>query len=1102
MSKPRYYHLKSQLRPNGKSQIQKLIGEKKRQFLFAVVGVYGILAVTAGLFLFGPKTDNAQASETAFMSASLRFENEQAYKVGDTVKTVLTLQNTSLTEAVTNLKIDMLSTKNSVSWNKAVDLSTVNKATSESSFDGQNNIFSIPNLASGQRAEFLITGILAGSEEEMLTVLSKLRFENKEGGQEASTNRIFTKLNERNQLGNRPLTLQTDKESYARGEQANITITYEKPSTTSVVPKVEGKVYVSRKDLNSLVFNENCSLNEFGACSVQTAGLEPGAYSALFVSSDQTVLSTITEFSVDGSQGGFTPSSQAQLNLPFGAKSVNGIVAIQAQRVVNSNDQVAGQECIFEILADKKVVKTVNALVEQDRSCYTSVSTAQLPGEGIYSIRLKGTDKIQEVAFAAKPTNTVTLSNISASTSFGKSVDVQAVNLKNTLGDPLTGSSVMLGIWHPRSGSYIETGSINGVSLIVENGEFKANLPAELFSKGGLYQVIMKTSDGQNSEFLGISLTSNTVGFTGSGVIVEDYADLKVGKSPVFSVSGIRDTTGNIITSGDCGAEVYMVGSGASGVQLRGQIKNGKCTVVASNGVLNQSGPILVSFVGPNIQNDIQQSKQFILAPGDAGSYGETNLEFEPARIGYANNVILGPVTDSAGNVTSVSGLKIQIIQPANVETKVEEKLLYEVNSVRVKDGFASQTLPASVFTKSAVLLRIRTADDKIIAEKMIQSEKDESKLILPANSTTLPSDQPIKMGIVGIKSDAIECQFSWIKAQDQAVNQSVAYDADAQGCQVDWKLNQYRNTSKALAKIKLGNKVFSSIINQTNAEAANLFTFSPHLIQNSKDEFEISFISSPIVDANQLPIESGSVRVMVNGAVKEVPIKKGIAQFSLPASDINTKDIRNILDQRYLDISIEAKASVASINKYPDTSIYLGSFDIANSYQHFGIKSASSYIQANKKAVFEFATDSCNAILLSGYNTATKAKTHWQAGSCYVEVGGEEGNYRLLFEENGYTKGEYEFNTGNERIDTVWCTTGPCEVQVVGSFSGSVQAAILDGENEYTFASQDVGNYVQISKDGLNPLKEYAVEIRFKDNLGKKITVTKNILGEILLKK
>ena len=1102
MSKPQYYHIQSLSRTKSHNVLKNLVGGKKQQFMTAMVGVYALLAVTAGFILFGGNKDNAQASESAFISSSLRLVDEKEYKVGDTVTTALTLQNTSLNQSVSNLKVEMFSTKNSVNWTEAIDSTTQKRANGPVSYKPQNNSFSLPVLSSGERTEFLISGTLIGGDDEFLTVLSKIQFSNREGSQEATTNRVFTKLNNVNQLGNSLLSLSTNGDTFSSGDSVTVNIQYKKPSEKSIVPDVSGKVFVSRKDLNNLVFSADCKLNESGNCSVQTSGLDAGTYSAIFIDETETIYSEIKEFTVQGSQGSFTPSNQAQISLPFGSSSVNGVVAVFAERVVNLNDRVDGQSVTFEAVSNGKVVATFSAPILQDRTASATIATAQLPAEGVYVIRLKGTDKTQEAAFAVKPSNHILVANKSGSSVFGKSINIESLGIKDSTSNPLTASQVTLGVWHPQSGSYNEVGSINGIPLSVENGDFKATLPAETFSKGGLYQIIVKTADGQISEFLAVSFNGSEVGFVDSGVTVTDYNDLKVGKSPTFVLNGIRDKSGTIISTGDCGAEVYTVGNSTTGIQLRGQIKNGTCAVVAAAGTLTEAGPILVSFTGPNISNDINQSRQFTLAPGNPTSFGGINLEYEPARIGYANTAFVGPVTDVSGNLTSVFGLKAQVIMPANSEKNEAEKVLYEVPSVNVTNGYASVILPSSAFSNVQLQVRILGSDNTVLSQKDILATSDTSKLILPAGDRTITSDKPLNIGIVGLSSSATECTFTWVKNVDQKVTQKAAYDTKIGGCQLEWNVAQYREVSQALVQIQVGEAVFSQLVEQTSGEAANMFVVTPQIRSTDKNELGLSFLSSPIVDKHKQPVRSGTARVLVNGNVKEVAIENGQAQFNLKADEMNSKDIRTILDQRYIDLNIEAKASVTSVNKYPDTSIYLGSYDIANSEPTFNVKSASGYVLAGRSAAFEFATDSCNALILSNYGTPVKAKTHWQAGSCYAEVGGGVGEYQLLFEQNGFTVGVQPFIIEPDKIDIMWCSQNPCEIQVIGSFSGSVEAVVHDGEKQFKFSSQDVGNIVKISQNGLNPLKEYPVEIQFYDNQGRSVSATKQILGEYLLSK
>ena len=107
------------------------------------------------------------------------------------MEAVITIQNTSIFEPINNLNVEFKSTQNSVFWQKAI-LNTNSFRPKE--IQPLGNVFTISLLSAGERTEYTVFGVLTNDDFEFLTLVASLTFKNREGVQNASTNRVLLKL--------------------------------------------------------------------------------------------------------------------------------------------------------------------------------------------------------------------------------------------------------------------------------------------------------------------------------------------------------------------------------------------------------------------------------------------------------------------------------------------------------------------------------------------------------------------------------------------------------------------------------------------------------------------------------------------------------------------------------------------------------------------------------------------------------------------------------------------------------------------------------------------------------------------------------------------
>jgi hypothetical protein len=1121
MSEPFYYRLKTSKKGasnrNSNSLKRKIFeSRKKMQLVASIVGVYVVAAALIGMVFLNFGKPQAEASESAFISSSLKImDDKEQYNLGDKIETKITLQNTSLVESINNLGLELKSTRDSVKWES---LTIVAGRNQNQVVQAQGDFFQLPVLSSGERIEYLATGYLEKNDLDYVTIIGDLRFINSEGSQEADTNKVFTPINSIGGLTNQLLSLKTEAGVYAPGEEVSFSVSHEKTvENNPIYPQFAGKIYISKVDSKELVNVLDCELNESGFCINNILNLEPGNYSSLFISEDEGSYSQIHNFTVNGGSSKFIPSSQASFEFPFGSNSENGVVPVLAKRVMSLNESPSGEECTFQVIKDGRVVKNFNSKVETERTCFTNIPTAELSGEGIYKVKLANTALEKDVSFLNKSGQLINLQNKTPLLKSGRSVQLEATEIKDGEGENLDDVKVELVIWHPRSGEVETLSFLNGETLKVQDGSFGVSIPSDYFSKGGYYNVFIKVEDGQRSDFLGLAFDGGEVGFSGSGIKVENYNSLKVGDSQIFKLENVVDKSGNLISEGSCQANVYQRDSGANPIRAKGDIKNGTCKIVVGKGAIVKPGPVLVAFSGDGIENPISQSRQFEILPGNVADFGEINLEFLPARMDFANNVIIGPAVDEFGNHTNVYNYTLKISDTSEGSQEIP---------VEIKKGFAKIELPANVFTDSELKFELLNPNGETVLERIVLVGEDKGKLIIPNFPESINSDDKVEMGVTGLDPDTLKeeilpeveseegeeieeseetnnqeilCSLQLIQSKDKFAEEVMPFAFDKDGCEFNWAINEFRGEENLLLKLQVGNKVYTSLVKQESGEPANLFVVSPQARLDNKNELDISLLTSPITDRNGLAVERGQVRFQYNGKTEEVDIIDGFARLDVPASKVSSGDIRSVLDQRYLEIGLDAKASVTSISKTNDVSIYLGIKDISNSDQTFMVQKASSQLNVNSREIFKFKSETCNAILSSDKGTISSAKSHWQAGTCYVEVGGESGEYNLLLEDNGYTIGDFDFDISSQRQNVIWCKDKPCDLQVLGSIDGMIEAIVYDGESRYKFQSEELDSVIGIQQNGLNPLNKYLVEVKYQDVEGKEISFFNEVSGEYL---
>jgi hypothetical protein len=1094
MPKNSFYKIISAPRHRRNIIAKILHNPKKRQVIISILSIYTLVGSLVAFTMFSRTEKPATAYEPASISGTLALSQDKEYTIGETISVSLTLQNTSSDQSIGDINLNLLSTKDVIRWNK---IDYVNKDTVSKNQVIDKNRIGLDLLSSGERSEYLISGILSDNQIPLSTVVAKISFTNQEGLQNFSTNKILVSSKESKVVVDNKLEIKSDKNVYKVDERINLTVALQDSLETSKLENTVGKIYVTNKTTKEVVRDDTCTIDETNSCLDEIIGLPAGRYSSIYISKDNKKMSLINQFEILGKGGEFQPDIGSTLEFPFGEKSINGLVAVYARKVVNLNNIVkVGDACNFEIVRDNKVVSNTKNQVDADGSCHAILSASQVPDSGIYIVRLANTNQQKEISIIKKGEKFISFESKNLVLTKNKPITFEAKNIQS-LNSPtpasLNDTKAIVGVLHQASGEYQEINNANGEMFKVNGGAFSVALPGQMFLKGGVYSIFVKTEDGQTSDFVTISLDDKDIGFSSTNVLVDSPDNLRVGKSIEFSLQGLIDRNSNPIVTGECGADIYTTTNATTPILVKGVIKDGTCSAKLEADKIVQEGPILVSFTGDDITNKINQSRQFIIKPGEINSYGYLNLEYEPARTGYANNVIVGPVTDKQGNLVNAIGKKLQI--------KTTDQVLKEIDSVNIQNGFAKISVPGSTLVEGEVTLSLYDTDEAntVLTTKNINVVKTEDKLFLPSFPSIINSNEKIKVAMDNVPNatEDTECKLTFIRSNTEYFDGIGKYNADKKQCVVEFDLDYLRNNTSALLRFQVGELVYTSIVSLESGDASNLFAVTPQIQQAAKNELNLSLLTSPIVDKQGKAVSNGKIKLQYNGKIEELAIKNGFAKFEIDSNKLDTKDITTKLDQKFLDININAKVGVSSISKTNSLSVFLGKKDIANHKSDTKPKSAQNQIEAGSTNIFGFSSNLCNVYIIDKENKSIPAKTHQQGDVCYVQVAADEGYYSLSFEENGFEKYTFDFNSVKQTAKVNLSDTKPLIVEIVGETKADEQVLLHDGENQYKFENKQNNSGIKIDQNGLNPLKDYLLEVKYLDKDGNPVSHYRTVVGE-----
>lgn len=1099
MSRVPFYKVK--IAPKNKKPVFKssfLKNRKGQQLFLSILGVYLVAGTLLGgvLFFNNKNSDVASASQPATVTSSVRFLKTDKLSINEDVQIFLTLQNSSVSKSVNDLNIEFLSTAESISWTGL----TNNQNSSSVISPLKNNTFNLNAILPGQRMEYTLSGRLNNDNLETVTILGKLNYSNELGSQKAETNRIFTNLKVSNKFSYKPLQLTAEKEVYTATDKINLKLESGLEGV-ALDSTLEGKVYLANRDSQENIATFDCLPKDTGTCDIEVKNLTAGNYSAIFKANSGDIYSQIAWFTVNGKnqEAKLVPSDQVGFEFPFGNQSYNGLVPVIAKRVITQNKSPdVSAPCVFAIFKNDKELTTVNSSVASDRSCRVDLTSSQLnQGDGVYKVKLLNSNLEKEFSFVNKTEGLLALNLLTPLSQKGQSVDVKVENIVDASNVAVVQDDATLYIYRASDGVLQSTTNLNAQKLQIVNGVFQATIPGSYFQGGGNYLVFVNFNSGKKTDFLVLNLSDKNFGLSSSGVVVSDYSKLKVGESSTFTVAGITNKDNSLVSEGECIANFYTTINSSTAVSVSGSVKNGLCSVVLPKDKLTKSGPFLVTFEGGNNNNSIDQTRQLYLYSGAPAKYGDLNFEYTPVRKNYANSLILGPVVDSYNNLTTSFGNKLI------VQNDKQEKV-FGLDDVKIVDGFAKISIPSSIVTGQKITVKIQNSNSEDLIQKEVEiTASKDNNLYLPTYPNSVSNDEQIKAVYQTLDEGVTSCKAKITKNSDSVIEQE--FEFKNKECDISWDLNQFRDVSNVLFQIQAGNKTFSHILNFTSSEAANIFSIHPSVKFGETKDLEVNLLTSPIVDKYGLPVKSGDIVWKYNGKIYEGKVSDGFATAPILATNLDSKDIKSVFDQRFLDLDLDVKSGLTSFNQNNNLNIYLANFDISRQSSSFGILQGSNYITLGSKKIFEFKTKTCSALNISNKFTTKLLKTQSVGNTCYVEVqGGELGKNEIVFESNGYNLGKFDYLVGQESQDIAWCKNDDKKctlMQVLAPLNSKIEGIVYDDQNQYKFSGGNLENTIKIEQNGLNPLKDYLVELNYLDSNNQKVQAYKTILGSRLAK-
>jgi hypothetical protein len=1072
-----------------------LLKRKKTKIIASIVGFYLVLSGGVGFMFFRPNADVAQASNVPVaVVANFNINNIDAIVQNNLIDGSLTLTNQSLTEDLTNVNLDLYSTKESVKW------SQLNyEGSSETIAPNAETTFALLPIKKNSTVILNIKGILKNKSLPNVGLMAKIIFDSKQGQLETTSNRILIKLSDNSTVQGLLPNLKTDKLEYLAKEKVFFNL-----DGFDSQQKNKIKLSISNKATGELIANTlECQSDIEGQCLIGYDKLEAGQYGAVFFDKDKNPASQIVNFEVKNSVGeisgtDFIANPNTSLELPFGSGSVGGQVAVLAQNVIGANKTVSEKDkCTFQIIQNGVVLQQFQTSI-LNKKCFSNLA---INGEaGIYQLKLLGSPIEKSFSFLPKSKNVLNIQKIAGGekkqalkfklsgiqTGFKKStISSSSQNSESpNIVSNISKINAKLFVHKIESGVVQEIATLNNNQIQLSNSEETLEIPDNYFDIDGNYEIYATLDNGQQSEFLNFEISDKSMGFAIGNVIVKPGTELRLGQKNSFEINGLKYQSGKPIQSGTC--ENTIIEQDNNKVSANGEIKDGKCEFNTEN--LKKTGTITV--VNPKFN----LASQFVLKSEKATNFGDINIAFAPVFPNKTNKIIAGPFTDQFGNPANQKSLNLVVENSTRKQAEIPMDII---------DGFGEVIIPSSLVNGEEINFKLLDGDKEIASKQYEISIENE--LQIPNIPNKITDDERVRgLFYTNIMNSEDKCKLKVISIGQKNIEQDINPVLENKSCTFDWGSSDGKLSKKNLVEFKVGNSDYYYLINSNSNKPTQTFEVSPNITDSGNGFINLDLITTSIKDTNDLPIQKGELQWSFNNKNKTTPIVDGVASLSLKLSDIEAKNLKKEGENNFLNLEIDTKASEISLSKTIRLNLNLGKNTLSERSTDLIPFYAQNIINTNSNNIWRFQTSTCD---ISNSNTQgeTNIKSYLEKDVCLVEFNaGEAGKNKLYFRNGNSIQNTFEFASIDSNGENSFCEkiNEKCNIFVTPEMSNiAVSTISKDGELTVGNSNADPSIFSLIKEDVATD-KNYVVKISYNDTTGEQSVFYREISGKALSEK
>jgi hypothetical protein len=1082
-----HYRVKS-LPTKPQNFLQNLFKRKRTKVIASIVGFYLVIGGGVGILLFNPNSGIAQASNVPVAVAAIfEINNIDAIVQNGVLDGTLTITNQSQSEELSNVALDMYSTKESVSWSEVRY-----KDSTESIKPTEKTIFKLLPLKKNSSTVINIKGLLNNKSLPNVGLMAKVTFDSKQGQLETTSNRILIKLSENASMQGALPNLKTDKLEYLAKEKVYFSL-----ENFRAEDKGKIRLSIANKNTGELVANTlECQSDIQEQCLIGYEKLEPGKYGALFFDNNRNPASQIVNFEVKNSSTeisgtDFRANPNSTLELPFGSGSVNGQVSVLAQNVVEVNKVISDKDkCTFQILQAGSLLQQFQTPIV-NKKCFSNLEMTA--GPGIYQVKLLGSPIEKSFSFISKAKNSIAIQKISGGEKsqplkfklsgiqigFKKTTNSSSTESSNTA--PATSKlNAKISIHRIESGIVQEVSNFNNIPIQVENSEQTLELPANYFDLDGNYSVFVTLDNGQQSDFLNFEISDKNFGFTQSGITIKSGTELKLGQKNTFEIRGINYRNGKAVQSGTC--ENIIAQQDDSKVSANGEIKDGRCEFSVDN--LKKSGSIIVSNPKLNL------TSQFTIKDDKVANFGDINIANFPVFPNKANKIIAGPFTDQFGNPASQKGFLIQ------VENSFKNQVQIPIDVI---NGFGEAVIPSSLVNGEEIAFKLLDGDKEIASKSFEVSVENE--LEVPIIPKKIKSDERIRgLFYTNIMNESEKCKLKVISIGPKTIEQDIDSVLESKSCSLDWGPGDAKISARNLLELKVGNSKYTYLIDSDSDKDTKTFELTPNITDNGNGTVNLELDTSAIKDANDLLVQKGELEWTFGGKTKKTPIQNGVASLSLTLGDIDAKNLKREGENNFLSLEIDAKASEVSLSKTARLNLNLGKSSLSEKSSDFVPVHAKNIVASNSSNMWRFQTGACNVA-----NNESMVKSYLEKDICLVQVdSGDAGQNKLVFRNGNSAQNTFEYTIVDNLEPLQFCEKleAKCNI-VVNEKINNLLVSTISKEGELTVGnSSSDPSVVSLIKEDAIQNQKYIIKISYNDEAENKINHYLELSGKALLEK